>query len=674
MNQFFCIPALHERHRSAYLVSGSRTFQLNTLSTLFTEEDTGVWIGSDPILPNFKIIEPHQTRHILGQEVQHAVLDANETLDLASIAILTGLIRFGGKCVFLLPEHSKWLSQSNKAVSNILNHPYQPDQSLKGLNHHFWQTFVMNQSQAPIPSEANVQDQLPTHCQHRAIEAIINRANGRKKAPLVLTAKRGRGKSYALGLAIAKLQSSNHRNIIITSARKQQLDSVYQAITEQKLSKNIVSFMAPDALIASPLESDLLIIDEAACLSVPVIKALLERYPSVILATTLEGYEGSGRGFGIRLFQYLNVQFPDWVHCELMTPIRWQQNDPLETFTEKLMLSHETSRSENLADQTQSTRSFDLNFFELDRSNRTPFFKLLPEMFQLLQSAHYQTSPSDLVQLLESPSIRVFIAQDRQNQTILAIALCNQEGQLSFQLESNRRRQGHLIPQLLAKNTGNDQWLRLKGLRIQRIATQVEYQRRGIGTQLLNWIQTTTQTEVDYLSSSFGVTPDLMHFWIDFVPVHFGLKQDKASATHSLAMIKPFSSTAITLTENTHIDWFEQWIDLLPTHFQHLSPETIIAILKQTNLSPATVPCGYPEIRPFESVRKNLRTWLAWYLSSHNQPELSNAETLQLVEIVLKYQPWCHLKHKYPEHFKSTSEKTAKAALKETFQRLFQNT
>lgn len=56
-------------------------------------------------------------------------------------------------------------------------------------------------------------------------------------------------------------------------------------------------FMAPDALLASGARADWLVVDEAAAIPAPLLLQLVSRFPRILLTTTVQGYEGTGRGF-----------------------------------------------------------------------------------------------------------------------------------------------------------------------------------------------------------------------------------------------------------------------------------------------------------------------------------------------------------------------------------------
>lgn len=54
-------------------------------------------------------------------------------------------------------------------------------------------------------------------------------------------------------------------------------------------------------------QAELLCIDEAAAIPLPLVKSLLGPY-LVFLASTVNGYEGTGRSLSLKLFQELRQQ------------------------------------------------------------------------------------------------------------------------------------------------------------------------------------------------------------------------------------------------------------------------------------------------------------------------------------------------------------------------------
>ena len=55
------------------------------------------------------------------------------------------------------------------------------------------------------------------------------------------------------------------------------------------------------------LQADALIIDEASAIPLPIVKNLLGPY-MVFLASTINGYEGTGRSLSLKLIQKLREQ------------------------------------------------------------------------------------------------------------------------------------------------------------------------------------------------------------------------------------------------------------------------------------------------------------------------------------------------------------------------------
>ena len=653
-------------HRACVVLCGESLWRWQQLQDLIPTGQHGLIVGEPDIdsqlakLPQASSIGVKSLKHQLGQETDFAIFDAELGLDADALGIVIGMIRAGGCCYLCLPPKAEFLAQPNPAMRPYLNAPLTLDDTLKGFQSYLWQRLqedalwlfpdqplpALNHwvNATPLPKAA-----LPTHDQQQAIDAIHHLAFGHRKRPVVLTADRGRGKSYTLGLACLRLLAEGKQHITLTAARRSQLESAFQAmeadmqaglyphlslvekrpypkgttslvffgLNEQRLT---VQFQAPDALLAapSPLATDVLMIDEAAHLPLPMLQALLNKHPRVLLSTTQQGYEGSGRGFNLKLTDYLNQHFANWKAISLKQPIRWNLDDPLETTLSQLLgfqaLSDEcASDTESLKKMTPSPQR---SFTSIDPlallhhpEGQTTFFTL----FQLLSQAHYQTRPNDLMQLLEVPNQQLWMA--KAGQQLIGVLRALTEGALPLS-KAAQRHQGHLFPQLLAKNSHQPLWLGLKTLRIQRLAVDPLWQNQGIGNELLAQFKQAQQADptLDALTTSFGASPGLVKFWgkAGFVPVHLGIQKDKASGLHSIAMIAPLSSTAQALTEQSH--FANQFAWQLTEGFQHLETELVYELLMimrsaETESIDAPFPQGYLDGQPFEAVSWALREW-----------------------------------------------------------------
>lgn len=153
-----------------------------------------------------------------------------------------------------------------------------------------------------------------------------------------LTAARGRGKSAALGIAIAGAVATGYSNIFVTAPSPENLKTLFDFVlrgfdalgyrehadydiiqaTNPELGKCVVrlniyrahrqtvQYIAPSD--ASKLgQAELLVIDEAAAIPLPYVQALLGPY-LVFLSSTVNGYEGTGRSLSLKLVQKLREQ------------------------------------------------------------------------------------------------------------------------------------------------------------------------------------------------------------------------------------------------------------------------------------------------------------------------------------------------------------------------------
>lgn len=94
--------------------------------------------------------------------------------------------------------------------------------------------------------------------------------------------------------------------------------------------QGFIQFIAPDELLASLPECDLLLVDEAAAIPVPMLQQITEQYHRLVFSSTIHGYEGCGRGFTLKFVDWLNTKRPGMSTCHLQQPIRWSDSDPLE--------------------------------------------------------------------------------------------------------------------------------------------------------------------------------------------------------------------------------------------------------------------------------------------------------------------------------------------------------
>ena len=391
--------------------------------------------------------------------------------------------------------------------------------------------------------------------QQYVVETIEEQVLNGSNTPLVLISDRGRGKSAALGIVAEKLMRAGIKNIAITAPRMRATDIVFKHIKallpdavssrgKVQLAESTIHFYSPDQLVEENINADLLLIDEAAGIPVALLTSFLKKYPQCIYATTIHGYEGTGRGFSLRFSKILNEYNSAWIKLQMQTPIRWPVNDPLEKWMFSLLcLDAEVVEINSISkiEQVNIEHKF------LNKAEYVNNKILLNEVFALLVLAHYRTRPKDLKSLLDDDNLSLYVSF--QNKHVVAVALVIQEGHFSDSLSTlvyrgERRPPGNLLAQALTYHCGVEQAATLDYARVMRIAVHPELQQQGIGTGLLEYvIKNEKQHGRDAVGSSFGMNEFLLSFWkkLKFNVVRIGFTREQTSGEHAAIMLLPLT-------------------------------------------------------------------------------------------------------------------------------------
>ncbi|MDH5767206.1 MAG: GNAT family N-acetyltransferase, partial [Gammaproteobacteria bacterium] len=322
-----------------------------------------------------------------------------------------------------------------------------------------------------------------------------------------------------------------------------------------------LKFMAPDALINEQPVAEVLLVDEAAAIPVSLLEKLLEIYSTVVFATTVHGYEGTGRGFSLKFNKILDRHKPGWQQLYMTTPVRWSEGDPLEQWVDRVLCL-----DADICDlhEIETIKPEKCEIKLLNRDTLINDEAKLSSLFALLVYAHYRTQPSDFRYLLDSPDVRVYSLE--YNQSIIAVALINQEGGFDVDLSTeiykgSRRPKGNLLAQTLTFHAGCEIAATFNYARIMRIAVHPEIQLRGLGTYFLGRVIEHEQDKVDAIGVSFGATVELIRFWkkSGFEIVRMGFTRDHVSATHSSVMLKPVTKNGEKVFNNVR-DKFQRYL------------------------------------------------------------------------------------------------------------------
>lgn len=571
--------AEQDNHRLALTISdeiSSNEAWIDAVLTVFNNAIVVHW--SDASVSSYShVYHCQQGKAFLGTEINLLLVDLACGFDANSFNSLCGCLRGGGLLIFYnLFSLKERLSYGNQWLLRALEEL--PVFSLS--NNEMWGSQSANRVY-------NNQSDTRFIDQGTAIQDIIKVALGRNRRPLVLTADRGRGKTSALGLAVAQLFNQKRSYKVIISAPllisvEAAFHHASRGLTQSCYHKGRLDyfectfqFVAPDALLSQQPQCDLLLIDEAAAIPVPTLVELTQCYTRVVFSTTQHGYEGCGRGFSLKFIDWLRAYRPSLRFRHLFLPIRWSDNDPLECWINKTFLIKAYLPTLNLPG---------FNATELDyyRLNKTQLFSnpdLTSSLFAILINAHYQTSLNDLFSLLDDDSISLIAVSYHNTMVGCAMVVC--EGELDEETAyaismGERRPKGHLTPVTLINQVGCVSASSLCCERIMRIAIHPQYCRRNIGRTLVNFIGSTSQA--DYLSTSFGLTLDLLGFWhsLGFVPVKLGSKRDHVSGTYSALYLR---SNLEAFIEPLYKQFSVTFPLVIQSQFSDLSPELVQRLL-----------------------------------------------------------------------------------------------
>ena len=505
---------------------------------------SAVWIGD--VSPHFatqSYFPFSKTKNLLGSEFPAIIYDARQGIHLDALAIAAGTLQDGGQLLLLLNHWSHLANQPDSdslrwsGEKRAINTPHFIaflQEKITKYGFPVYQNTPLNLA-SPKPQK----DRSP-HCQPTLEQArLLQQMAEAEEAILIVTAKRGRGKSALAGL-FAKQQLVQHQSVILTAPNKSAVNIFNEFAGAE------ITFMPPDELSQNlsdapqQFSNHWLFVDEAAMIPLDILFRLTKAFKRVVLTTTIHSYEGTGRGFLLKFMAKTDRTFR---HVELFTPLRWQADDKLEAFIDDLLLCDCEDRLPQppydsvLAEQIQ-----------ISHCERIPHDEI-ESVYGLLTLAHYRTSPLDLRRLLDAPQQQFYRTHARDS--LLGCVWAVPEGGLADKTlirqirRGERRPRGNLVAQMLCFQAGLEEACELCSLRISRIAVQPNWQQHGLGQRLIAQMkqQIKPQGAVDFLSVSFGYTPELLAFWqkCGFILVHFSESKEASSGCYSVVALCPLS-------------------------------------------------------------------------------------------------------------------------------------
>ncbi len=562
-----------------------------------------------------------EARQLLGRETAHVVFDAHAGFNPDAFGAVAGTIRAGGLLILAAPALADWPAYPDPEYARVTVPPFGVD----ALAGRFLARLVGRIRASPLadcieagqplpelpatagpgpPSGTEMRDSAcRTSDQAHAVAAIERVAEGRARRPVALTADRGRGKSAALGLAAARLLDKGFERIWVTAPTRAAVAPLFAHAAEQlpsaqargdrvTLGDASITFVPADELARQRWHADLVLVDEAAALPGPLLEALLRAHTRIAFATTLHGYEGSGRGFAVRFERVLDTVTPHWRRLTLETPIRWAPGDPVEGFVfDALLLDAEAAADADVA----GTNASDTSIAATDRDTLAADEATLRQVFGLLVLAHYRTTPGDLRNLLDGPNCRVWLAHS--DGAVVGACLTADEGALDQGLaeavaRGERRSHGHLLPQTLTFHGFDATAASASGRRVVRIAVHPACQGRGLGSALVEHVRAASERAgFAYWGAAFGATPELVRFWAHagLRPVRVGVTREASSGHHAAVMIGGLNGPGCDLAQRTQTRFATEWPMRLPEFFADLEAPLVHALTHAAGAAAAPV-------------------------------------------------------------------------------------
>ncbi|CAF4863602.1 unnamed protein product, partial [Rotaria socialis] len=381
-------------------------------------------------------------------------------------------------------------------------------------------------------------------------------------------------------------------------------------------------------------QCELLIIDEAAAIPLPLVKQLLTGANYLVfLSSTINGYEGTGRSLSLKLLEQLRKQSAILTtaaktttnnrtlsELELNEPIRYGIDDPVETWLNNVLCldcCQDPSRF-NKANRGACPSLESCSLYCISRDTLFSYNEsseiFLRRLMYLFVSSHYKNSPNDLQMLSDAPGHDIYclvgpiVDANKLPEILCAIQVCY-EGELSKdvvarQLIHGQRGSGDLIPWTIAQTYQDYTFGKMSGVRIVRLATHPDYQRMGYGTKALQLLEKYFQGNIvnidefnnselnerrlrhsiDYLGVSYGLSADLLKFWKKnhFLPIYLRQTASDLTGEYSCIMLKAIhAASEAPWLFSYYQDFRRRLLSLLGFQFRTFTPGMVLNLIQQ---------------------------------------------------------------------------------------------
>lgn len=481
---------------------------------------------------------------LLGQTLPALIFDARDGFALDYFLCAAHTIEDQGALIIIAPHFNGDDPQSLRFHHTSIPTPHF-QQHLNACLARYAQPFDLDHIQHNAITATDV---MLTNEQQYVITQLQNFSTG----ILTLFAPRGTGKSTVIAHFLQAVD-----NFVLTAPNQPSL---------KRYAQHVDNFKAPDDLFLNhaPKSFEWLIIEEAAQMPIAHLEKLSALAHKVILISSVDNYEGTGQG----LAQKLHAILPIEQALTLTKSQRFDDQDPLARFCQAIALQEPCTES-----LPEGLNLYDHDGLTALQSQS----EYIQALYQFLNTHHYQTNAQDVRRLFDGHN-QLFIT-DVQNSTLHGAIWALKEGELSTDLAVDifngyRRPKGNLVVQTLGAHSYYPELMTKKSLRVSRIAVDHAHRHQGIASNMLmHLIEYAKVHQYDFISTSFGLTEDLLSFWqqADFTWVHMGTHRDKTTGLHAAILLYPLTDAMQTLIERMAQKWRADAYHLLDAPFVHTS-------------------------------------------------------------------------------------------------------
>ena len=649
----------------------------------------------------FKDLKPERVpyakgKEVLGRTYDALILDAFHNFPAKDVGIAVETVRGPGLIILFAPPLEEWIDRKLFFHGQyVVTPPYSVEDCgnlyqrrvVQKLREHPGIFIIENgkvvsgkdakvkrkEKRIKIPSSAFVPEEIYRMARTQDQADVIHALEGviRKRTAYVLLADRGRGKSAALGLFLAGLSHTSSKSklrIVVTGPSFKSVEEVFHFLKRgldalgtkysssgRKVKVGKVSITYHDPLETTKEKGDILVADEAASIYVSLLREYLSNFNSFIFSTTSHGYEGTGRLFQYRFLPTLQERLNTTV-LRMSEPIRYGEGDPIEKWLYDVFLLDAEPAEIKKTDREDVQRKRLVFNHEYKEKLFLEDEKTLREYIGIYVFAHYRNNPRDIVILADAPNQRAFTVKTSRGKVVGSLQVAEEGGldeKSIYRMLEGDVVFGNIIPDIFLKYYAFEDFARMRGLRVVRIATHPELQGMGIGSfGLKNLEEYAKERGYGWVGAGFGASVKVLRFWKKngYILVHISPKRNVDSGEYSTIFVKPLNSKAEKYINIANFSAKSRLVEEMGNYYSFMDPAVALELLESG--PPRRIPPNLSEgewrrlMRYvegslfYDAASDVVGKVVRWYFLSGMEPELPQMDRMYLIEKVLKKKTW----------------------------------